>query len=227
MAPIKKIIRFVLSIILLALLIYGIVLAAGRWDWIELWIILATYLIVFSCWTLYLKLKNPELLHERATAFKKGKKWDRILISIYWVLILVFMFTAALDAGRFQNFNIPVSIKILCYMGILASYALAFWCGMSNKYMSSFVRIQKDRDHKVSQSGPYRFVRHPLYISDIAFYPLVSFFLGSLWALVPAALIMAVFVIRTYLEDNTLKKELGGYLEYSKKVKYRLLPYVW
>jgi len=69
MAAIKKILRFVLSIMLLALLIYGIVLAAGRWDWIELWIILATYLIVFSSWTLYLKLKNPELLHDLLSPF--------------------------------------------------------------------------------------------------------------------------------------------------------------
>jgi hypothetical protein len=98
---------------------------------------------------------------------------------------------------------------------------------MANKYLSSFVRIQKDRDHQVSQSGPYCFVRHPLYISDILFYPLASLFLGSLLALVPAALIMAVFVIQTYLEDTTLKKELDGYLEYSKKVKYQEYEEIW
>ncbi len=223
----KKTLPYVLTIVILTMLISGIVLTAGRWDWIEFWIFLATYMTVFVAWGMYLKFKRPDLMEERMTAFGKSKKWDRILISFYWVMILVFLFTAALDAGRHQNFVTPIPIKILSMLVILAGYALGFWSGIANQYLSSFVRIQEDRDHQVSQAGPYRFIRHPMYAGDILTYPFVALFLSSLWALLPAALIIVLFIVRTYLEDNTLQRELDGYLEYTKQVRYRLVPYVW
>ena len=166
-------------------------------------------------------------MKERVTAFSKGKKWDRIIIGIYWVMIPVFLFTAALDAGRQMNFVTPTPIKIIAWVLIVAGYALGFWSGIANEYLSSFVRIQEDRGHQVSQAGPYRFIRHPMYAGNIISYPLVAIFLNSLWALIPAAIIMVLFIVRTHLEDITLQRELDGYLEYTKIVKYRLLPYVW
>jgi protein-S-isoprenylcysteine O-methyltransferase Ste14 len=227
MKKIKGILPYVLTILILAALISGLLVTAGRWDWIEFWIFLGTYLTVFISWALYLKLKRPELLQERATAFNKGKKWDRILIGFYWVAILVFLFTAALDAGRYQNFVTPIPIKVISLLLVVAGYALGFWSGIANEYLSSFVRIQKDRGHQVSKAGPYRFIRHPMYAGDILSYPFVALFLNSLWALIPAAVIIMLFTLRTYLEDNTLQRELDGYLEYTKQVKYRLVPYVW
>jgi protein-S-isoprenylcysteine O-methyltransferase Ste14 len=223
----KSKLPYLVTIVILASIISAIVLAAGRWDWIEMWIFLATYLIVFIAWGMYLKFKKPDLLQERVTAFGKGKKWDRILIGIYWILILVFLFTAALDAGRYQNFVTPIPLKIISMVFILAGYALGFWSGIANEYLSSFVRIQEERGHQVSQAGPYRFIRHPMYAGDILSYPFVALFLNSLWALIPAALIIVLFIVRTYLEDTTLQQELDGYSEYTQKVKYRLVPYVW
>ncbi|MEJ2607019.1 MAG: isoprenylcysteine carboxylmethyltransferase family protein [Anaerolineales bacterium] len=223
----KSKLPYLVTIVILASIISAIVLAAGRWDWIEMWIFLATYLIVFIAWGMYLKFKKPDLLQERVTAFGKGKKWDRILIGIYWILILAFLFTASLDAGRNQNFVTPIPIKIISMVFILAGYALGFWSGIANEYLSSFVRIQEERGHQVSQAGPYRFIRHPMYAGDILSYPFVALFLNSLWALIPAALIIVLFIVRTYLEDTTLQRELEGYSEYTQKVKYRLVPYVW
>ena len=223
----KKTLPYVLTIVILTLLVAGIILTAGRWDWIEFWIFLATYMAVFIAWGMYLKFKKPDLLEERLTAFGKGKKWDRILIAFYWVMILVFLFTAALDAGRYENFITPIPIKVISLLLVVAGYALGFWSGIANEYLSSFVRIQEERGHKVSQAGPYRFIRHPMYAGDIISYPFLAIFLNSLWALIPAGLIMMLFILRTYLEDNTLQRELDGYIEYTKLVKYRLVPYVW
>lgn len=223
----KNILRVGVTILILALLILAMVLIAGRWDWIEFWIFLAMYLVIFIAWGMYLKFKKPELMEERMTAFGKSKKWDRILISFYWIMILVFLFTAAMDAGRYQNFITPIPIKVISMLFMLAGYALGFWSGIANQYLSSFVRIQEDRGHQVSKAGPYRFIRHPMYAGDILTYPFVALFLNSLWALIPAALIIMLFILRTYLEDNTLQRELDGYLEYTKQVKYRLVPYVW
>jgi protein-S-isoprenylcysteine O-methyltransferase Ste14 len=137
------------------------------------------------------------------------------------------LFTAALDAGRYQNFITPMSVKILSLVVFVLAYVFQFWCGVANEYLSSFVRIQKDRGHQVNKRGPYRFVRHPMYSGNIVSYPFVALFLNSLWALIPAAIIIVLFILRTYLEDVTLQKELDGYREYTKIVKYRLLPFVW
>ncbi len=105
--------------------------------------------------------------------------------------------------------------------------ALFTWSMMSNKYFSTLVRIQIERNHTVSTGGPYSFVRHPGYVGYILFNFATPFILGSLWALIPAGTVFILLVIRTGLEDRTLKKELDGYKEYAKRVKYRLVPGIW
>jgi protein-S-isoprenylcysteine O-methyltransferase Ste14 len=96
-----------------------------------------------------------------------------------------------------------------------------------NKFFSSVVRIQKDRGHKVIQDGPYKYVRHPGYVGIFFLAPAVPLILGSIWGLIPSGLFIIAIIIRTYLEDKTLHKELEGYKEYAKKVKYRLIPGIW
>jgi protein-S-isoprenylcysteine O-methyltransferase Ste14 len=89
------------------------------------------------------------------------------------------------------------------------------------------VRIQEDRGHQVVTGGPYRYVRHPMYVGIILLFPCMALFLGSWWAWVPAMLIAMLMVIRAALEDRTLQAELPGYAEYARQVRYRLLPGVW
>jgi protein-S-isoprenylcysteine O-methyltransferase Ste14 len=96
-----------------------------------------------------------------------------------------------------------------------------------NNWFSSTVRIQMDRDQHVVQDGPYRYVRHPGYVGGILMAVSASLILGSLWALIPASIVVLLLVIRTYLEDTTLQKELPGYADYTKKVRYRLVPGLW
>ncbi len=97
---------------------------------------------------------------------------------------------------------------------------------VSNKYFSTMVRIQNERDHKVAIEGPYKFVRHPGYVGFIVMVIATPIALGSLYALSMSVIVSIIFVIRTSLEDKTLKKELIGYQEYSKIVKYRLIPFI-
>jgi protein-S-isoprenylcysteine O-methyltransferase Ste14 len=95
------------------------------------------------------------------------------------------------------------------------------------KFFSITVRIQTDRGQKVIQNGPYRVIRHPGYIGGILMGIGNALVLGSLWALIPAGIMAIMLIIRTSLEDLTLQKELPGYLEYTKKVVYRLIPGLW
>jgi protein-S-isoprenylcysteine O-methyltransferase Ste14 len=89
------------------------------------------------------------------------------------------------------------------------------------------VEVQRERGHKVITSGPYQYVRHPMYVGVIILLYSIPVALGSLWTLIPASVLSFLFVIRTHFEDKTLHEELEGYQSYSTKVKYRLLPGIW
>jgi protein-S-isoprenylcysteine O-methyltransferase Ste14 len=98
---------------------------------------------------------------------------------------------------------------------------------MVNKFFSAVIRIQEDRGHSVVSSGPYRYVRHPGYTGVILYMVSTAIVLESLWALIPAGLILIVTIVRTVLEDRTLRAELDGYSDYAGRVHYRLIPLVW
>jgi protein-S-isoprenylcysteine O-methyltransferase Ste14 len=97
----------------------------------------------------------------------------------------------------------------------------------ANRYLETTVRIQEERGHQVVNSGPYRFVRHPMYVGVILQFMALPMVLGSKWAFVPAGVVVLLFVIRTGLEDRTLRNELAGYAQYAESTRYRLLPGVW
>jgi protein-S-isoprenylcysteine O-methyltransferase Ste14 len=101
------------------------------------------------------------------------------------------------------------------------------WAESVNKFFERTVRIQTDRGHKVIDAGPYAIFRHPGYVSGFLFVIGMSLALGSVWALIPAALSCAVFALRTVLENRTLRAELAGYAEYARRVRFRLIPGVW
>jgi protein-S-isoprenylcysteine O-methyltransferase Ste14 len=96
-----------------------------------------------------------------------------------------------------------------------------------NRFFSMTVRIQTERGHTVVDTGPYGTVRHPGYVGMLLFYAAVPFVLGSRWALVPAVFTVMLLIVRTALEDRTLRAELPGYTDYAARVHYRLLPGVW
>jgi protein-S-isoprenylcysteine O-methyltransferase Ste14 len=96
-----------------------------------------------------------------------------------------------------------------------------------NTFLSRHVRIQDDRSQQTVTHGPYRWIRHPMYLGVIVLMPGISLVLGSIWALVPGGLIDILFIVRTALEDRTLQAELAGYREYAQNVRYRLFPGIW
>jgi protein-S-isoprenylcysteine O-methyltransferase Ste14 len=105
--------------------------------------------------------------------------------------------------------------------------ALTYWGMRSNRFFSSHVRIQGERGHVVVQSGPYAVVRHPGYAGAILVTLATPMVLGSIAALGLALLTVLLTVLRTWLEDETLKRELTGYQAYAEKVHYRLVPRIW
>jgi protein-S-isoprenylcysteine O-methyltransferase Ste14 len=101
------------------------------------------------------------------------------------------------------------------------------WATKVSKFFEPLVRIQTDRGHKVIDTGPYAIVRHPGYAFGFLLFLGIPLALGSLWALIPAILLLPLLFVRTIWEDQTLREELMGYEEYTHRVRYRLIPGVW
>jgi protein-S-isoprenylcysteine O-methyltransferase Ste14 len=133
-----------------------------------------------------------------------------------------------LDAVRFgPAAPIPQFARVAALLVYGLGYGFAFWAVRSNRFFSTFVRIQEDRDHSVVSSGPYDLVRHPGYAGVLLAHLALPFALESIWALLPAALGTIFFVARTSREERTLRDRLVGYREYQTRVRWRLLPGVW
>jgi protein-S-isoprenylcysteine O-methyltransferase Ste14 len=98
---------------------------------------------------------------------------------------------------------------------------------LANPFLATTVRIEDERGHRVATEGLYRYVRHPMYVGVISSWVASPIFLGSWWALIPNVLACFLLVLRTFMEDRTLHKELEGYIEYARKVRYRLVPGIW
>jgi len=161
--------------------------------------------------------------------FLKGETrgWDRIIIIVSTILFVPYLLLPGFDAVRYQWSSVPLPVSVAGFAGVIVSLLLFFAVLRENTYLSRFVEIQKEKGHKVITTGPYRYVRHPMYAGLILLLYSLPLALGSLWTLVPASVLTVIFVIRTYLEDQTLREELEGYQAYSARVKYRLLPGIW
>jgi protein-S-isoprenylcysteine O-methyltransferase Ste14 len=202
-------------------------LSAGRIDYWQGVIYVIIGLIMGTLNYTVLK-PDSELLTERTKPGEGSKKWDKILLGLSFLLTITMFIIAGLDSGRYHwspDFHWSLSLTGII---LTASGQLLFLLAQKqNKFFSSTVRIQTDRDHTVCDTGLYRIVRHPAYSGSIiqsAGFPLLF---GSLWSIFPVSMLIVLHIIRTYLEDKTLKKELSGYPEYSSKTRYKILPCIW
>ena len=171
---------------------------------------------------------DDELLQERSKPGEGVKKWDKIILGISFLATIGMYITAGFDSGRFHwSPDFHWSLILLGGFFTVLGQLLFLIAQKQNRFFSSIVRIQTDRGHRVCNTGLYSFVRHPAYLGSLIQTIGFPFLFCSLWSVIPVALLMIVSLIRTYLEDNTLKKELSGYAEYAQKTRYRILPFIW
>lgn len=221
-------VRIILAVFSLVLYLASLFLVAGKVNWPQGWIFMAIFLPGQSIHFLYLWRKNPEVLKARARIGRNTKKWDKTWLTIFAILYLVILYIAALDSGRYgwssmPDWLLPVGAALYVFFMAFVTWAMAV-----NPHFEKTVRIQHDRNHRVIDTGPYLIVRHPGYIGTIFGFMLSApFMLGSWWAMIPAGLTSFWLVFRTAMEDRTLRRELAGYEEYARRVRYRLIPYVW
>jgi len=200
---------------------------AGRIDYWEGWVYNLLNLLILGL--TYVTLSDRgDLIQERLKPGKGMKRWDKIYYIVSSPTYIIAIAVASLDAGRFRwEPQVPLIIVILSILIYCTGHLGTLWAKRTNRFFSSVVRIQTDRGQTVCKDGPYRFVRHPGYVGGLLVGVATPLVLGSFWALIPATVGAVLLVMRTYLEDETLRKELPGYLEYTREVRYRLLPRIW
>lgn len=201
-------------------------LGAGRLDWMPGWIYAAVFIAVSVIGSLIVQLANPGLLEARAKGIRKDtKSFDKTFYRMFLPLALIYPALAGMDAVRFSWAPLP---QWTAYPGaflFIVSSLWGTWTMVVNRHAESTVRIQDG--HTVITAGPYRLVRHPMYLGTILGIPGTALMLGSAWALGPAALIAMLFVWRTAREDRALRQELTGYEDYTRITRYRLVPGMW
>jgi protein-S-isoprenylcysteine O-methyltransferase Ste14 len=221
---IKRFIQIIGTIILMGLVLFA---ASGDLSWVWAWVYLGIYTLGVIINAFFLLPKNPELVAERGEPKEGVKEWDRKLSLAGALLWLLTFLVAGLDHRFGWTATMFIYLHLLGLLIFMLGNALTVWALYVNAFFSTSVRIQEDRGQTVVSTGPYAFVRHPGYVGMILHIAGLPLLFGSIWAYVPALLMVGVTVIRTSLEDQTLQDELQGYKDYTEQVRYRLLPGIW
>jgi len=204
-----------------------IFISAGRIDYWQglIYVVIGLIMSVLSYTVFRI---DSELLNERAKLGEGAKQWDKTILGLSFLTTISMYILAGLDSGRYNwSPDFPMSLTVLGILLTMTGQLIFLIAQKQNKFFSSTVRIQTDRGHVVCETGLYKIVRHPAYLGMIiqSFgFPLLF---GSLWSIIPICLSVILILIRTTLEDKTLKNELKGYQEYTYKTRYRIVPYIW
>ncbi|AXF00423.1 methyltransferase family protein [Paraburkholderia hospita] len=203
--------------------------AAGTLAWPGAWCYLFE-MGALGLWVgVWLARHDPALLAERLGSFiQRGQgAWDKffmVCVAIAWCGWLVLM---GFDARRFYWSSMHPSLQVVGVLAILVSMVAMRSVFRANSYAAPVVKIMAERGHKVSDSGPYAYVRHPMYAWAILFLFGTPLLLGSFWGLVCVPLLVVGLAYRAVLEERMLCAQLAGYAEYAARVRYRFVPYVW
>lgn len=203
-------------------------LSAGMIDLPRAWFFFSLYFIsVLFNMVIFLKF-NPEIIRARSEMrWGEMKWWDKLFAVLYIIFLFIMFIVCGLDVGRFQLSSLGMEFLAVGVVIFIVGWVFVTWAMVENRFFETTVRIQKERKHRAIITGPYAIVRHPGYAGMILYYGCAPLVIGSLYGLIPALLLAVAFVFRTYFEDRMLYEELPEYREYTKKVRYRLVPFIW
>ena len=226
MFVLKLIFSVVAQIALFGLLLF---VPAGRWAWPRAWIFMGCMVAGTIATLIYLR-KDEALINERLKGpIQKGQPLaDRIVLGMFLVTFAGLMIFIPLDVFRFHLMNEPGT---LVSMAGLVLFAAGWWliarAMHENAFAAPVVKYQKERAHRVIDSGVYATVRHPMYSGFIPFLMGTCVWLGSYAAALLSIVPIAVIATRIVIEEHFLRRELEGYAAYVERTPYRLIPFVW
>lgn len=216
----QAIVKFVLGVLIVGLLLF---LPAGSFAFWQAWLLLAVLFVPMFFAGIVMMIKSPELLKKRLNAREKESEQKTVL------LLCGLMFLAAfLAAGlnfRFGWFLLPSWISYVSAGAFLVAYTLYAEVLRENAYLSRTVEVQEHQ--KVIDTGLYGIVRHPMYLCTILLFLSMPLMLGSLISFGIMLFYIPIIALRIKNEEAVLEKGLDGYADYQKRVKYKMIPYIW
>ena len=217
---ISALIKFTVGLALVGLLLF---LPAGTLSYANGWIFIGLLFLPMLLLGIVLLIRSPELLEKRLGA-KEKENTQKGVVAASGLLFIAGFAVAGLDF-RFGWSKMPLWVVIAASVVLLISYALYAEVMRENAYLSRTVEVREGQ--KVVDTGLYGIVRHPMYAVTVWLFLSIPVVLGSWWAFLCFLPYVALIVIRIINEEKLLTSELEGYEEYKKRVKYRLLPFIW
>lgn len=212
--------------------VYGLLLfgSAGTPRWPSAWAFLAVMGASSLVVSLWLAWADPDLLAERMKPIiqKDQKPWDKIFMTLMGVAFLAWVVLQGLDARRFGwSPSMPVALQVLGAVLTVASFVGIAWVYRTNSFAAPVIKLQAERKQTVISTGPYAFVRHPMY--GFGFFTFIGMPLmtGSWWGMAAIPLLGAGLHVRTLGEERMLRSELAGYEDYARRVRWKYAPGIW
>jgi protein-S-isoprenylcysteine O-methyltransferase Ste14 len=220
MGLIKFLTIYVIAFVILSLMLFG---SAGTLNYPEAWTYIAIIFIPALFVVLYFAKTKPQFL-ERRMQYQEKEEVQKKVIDFGLVVFIIGFLMPGLDQ-RFGLSHIPEEIVLVADILVFAGYIIVVLVFKENEYASR--TIQVERGQRLVDSGPYSYIRHPMYLGTIIMYLATPIALGSYWAVLPFLLIIPMLRYRIKNEEEVLNRELPGYPEYCKRVKYRIIPFIW
>ncbi len=212
--------KFVIGILFVGLLLF---LPSGTFDFWQAWLLLGILFIPMLCAGIVLILKNPELLQKRLNV-KEEESEQKKVIALSGVMFLAAFVVAGLNV-RFGWLVLPSWVSYVAAVVFLIAYALYAEVLRENTYLSRTVEVQENQ--KVIDTGLYGVVRHPMYMATLLLFLAMPLVLGSLYSWLITLLYIPIIAKRIKNEEQVLEQGLEGYSEYKRKVKYKVIPFIW
>lgn len=210
-------------LVVVPLLLAMLFVPAGTLDYWQAWLYLAVLFAPLLFVLRYLIKNEPELL-ERRMRYREPEPEQKRIMGIGNSVFILINLIPGLDR-RFGWSDVPVPLVLAADVLVLLAYGFVFLVFRENAYASRVISV--DAGQKVISSGPYAFVRHPMYLGSLVLYIASGLALGSYWATLAATLITITIVLRIRNEESVLVRDLPGYDAYRQRVHYRLVPGVW
>lgn len=216
----NAIVKFLCGLLLVGLLVF---LPAGSFAYFEGWLFCVLLFVPMFFAGIVMLIKAPALLEKRLDV-KEKRSSQKGVVGFSGLIFIAGFVLAGLDE-RFGWSEVPTAVIIIASIFFVASYILYAEVMRENAYLSRTIKVEKDQ--KVVDTGLYSVVRHPMYAATVILFMMIPLILGSFVALIPFAFYPVLIAVRIIDEEKLLTKELSGYEEYKKKVKYRLIPFIW
>ncbi|MGA2902816.1 MAG: isoprenylcysteine carboxylmethyltransferase family protein [Candidatus Korobacteraceae bacterium] len=202
---------------------------SGNWRWVEGWIFGVWWVSFMTAMVLWLHYKDPALLAERMRKPGSGgeSRSDMAILFAVKVCFLAALVLSALDVRFGWTPRLPLWSEVCGGILLLGGSFFMLRAFADNTYASQLIRIQSERGQHVIDTGVYGLVRHPMYLGGSLMFVGGPLLLGSVCGLLAGLAAVGFLMLRIFGEEKLLARDLEGYKEYLRKVRYRLVPHVW